>query len=86
MKYNFLRDCLANLSERNNTPDMIVQNKEYYRGLLVGVVSALMMNYQTDNFHKACTKVIENLPKDCIPLDDILPECWQDEFTKFLKG
>ena len=80
----FLRSCLANLAKVNNNPVTRAQDRDYYRGLLVGIVSALMDNYKTNNFEKAVKRVAANLPDDCIPLDSILPECWKNEFSKNL--
>ena len=84
MNNRFMRDCLANLASTNNNSDRIEKNRDYYRGLIVGMVSLGMDRYKTNQFEKSVKLICDNLPWDCIPLGKILPECWQEEFKKHM--
>ena len=77
----FLRSAMGNFSNTNNTADLLEQHQDYYRGIVNGLISVLMDNYQVNQFEKAVKRLCENLPSDHIAMVDIIPECWQDEFS-----
>ena len=80
-KYYHLKCMLHNLSEsENNNEFLSYYQRNYYKGLIVGAVSALMN--QNTSFDKACGILLVNLPDDCISLDEILPVNWDENFIK----
>lgn len=67
---NSVKDCLHNLSKRENGNIQISPDKyEYYRGLIVGLLSGLN---QRMSYTSACKLIRENLPDDCVELDKIV--------------
>ena len=84
MNKNSLKDCLGNLRiSENNNKAMTACQRQYYQGLIVGMVSGLMQTGMT--FYKALYTVVYNLPDDCITLDDtILPPTWLLDLNQIL--
>ena len=81
MEYpNALKDCLGNLSLRENLNTSLTHYQmQYYQGLIVGMVSALRFKGLT--FDESISIIKESLPKDCIELNEyILPKDWIKEF------
>ena len=77
-----IKQALYNLSlsENNNENE---PNIDYYRGLIVGIVSSLMDdNY---SFSEACIIVRDYLPENHIPIDDIIPD-WDDSIAYTAKS
>jgi len=68
---NSVKDCLHNLSLSENNNIVLSEDKrQYYKGLIVGLLSGLnqRMNYDT-----SCKMIRENLPEDCIDLSEVVP-------------
>ena len=76
-----IKDCLHNLSMGENK-DITPEQVKYYKGLIVGIVSALMGDNSdvAGSWGRAAKVVIDNLPDDCIPLQSILPDTWYEGF------
>lgn len=68
-----LKDALYNFHPTSGATPI------YNKGLIVGIVSALMSTGYT--FEDACQLVLDNLPKEN-NLDVSLPESWIDIFKK----
>ena len=71
MYHNAIKDCLHNLSmgENNNSYADNIPLMNYYHGLIVGLVAAL--RYKGENYQDCITLIHDNLPDDCIPLENI---------------
>lgn len=75
MKFNrnYIKSGLHNLSlSENNNKNATPEQKKYYKGLIVGMVGCLMS--VGINFLDALPIIKENLPDDCMPLDDVIPD------------
>lgn len=71
-----IKNCLHNLSIHENNNKMVTESQRfYYRGLIIGIVSALMESGKS--FQSALKTVKDNLPDDCISLDNVIPD-WQE--------
>jgi len=78
MYKNSIKDCLHNLSlSENNNKNITKDQINYYRGLIVGIVSTLAQDCV--NFDLAYFIMCQNLPKDCIDLNLVLPDSWKDK-------
>jgi hypothetical protein len=75
-----IKNALHNLSEsENNNQSMTEGQRQYYKGLVIGIVSALMESGKT--FGRSLAIVRANLPDDSISLDDLVPD-WNIEADK----
>lgn len=75
----YIRSCLHNLSlaENNNASVTDIQTA-YYKGLIVGIVSALIDYGLT--FEQSIELVKVNLPGDSLPVNKIL-ESWFEKHS-----
>ena len=68
-----IKSALHNLSMHENNNRMVTESQRfYYRGLIIGIVSCLMESGKS--FEKSLSIVKDNLPEDCLPLDNIIPD------------
>lgn len=68
-----IKSCLHNLSMHENNNKMVTESQRfYYRGLIIGIVSSLMESGK--DFKTSLSVVKKNLPDDCLPLDNIIPD------------
>jgi len=65
-----IRDALNNLAPRSGS------SPEYNRGIIVGIVAALMADGST--FYTAIQKIIQNLPKQYDR--EAIPAAWRENF------
>lgn len=72
MNTTYIKTALFNLSiYENDNKRVTVEQKKYYRGLIVGIVSALMDQMP---FLEALQVVKNNLPEETVNLHDVLPD------------
>lgn len=80
MNGNILRDCLNNLSlSENENHNMTDLQREYYKGLLVGITSSLM-ELKNLPFDVALIECLNYLPNGHILLSQVLPKSWLSLF------
>ena len=81
MYKNSLIDVLHNLSmSENNNANITQEQREYYKGLLVGCMAGLRRFY---TWNSAIELMCASLPYDCVNLSGILPPSWKDDFSQY---